>query len=193
MKHKKILIINGHPSKDSLSEALANAYTQSAMYSGADVRRINIRDLKFDPILHEGYKKIQSLEVDLKKVQNNLVWAEHLVFIYPIWWGTMPALVKGFIDRVFLPGFAFKYTKNSGFPERYFKGKTARVINTSGGPKLYYMFVNPNKKIMKKPVLGFVGIKNVKFTHFGSMGKKLSQKRAKSIFGKVKKLGKKRA
>jgi len=193
MKNKKILVINGHPSKESLSEALANAYTQSAMYSGANVRRINIRDLKFDNVLHEGYKKEQSLEEDLKKAQNDIVWAEHVVFFYPIWWGTMPALMKGFIDRVFVPGFAFKFDKPSVFPqERFMKEKSVRVITTAGGPKwVYLLTMNPPYIMFKLYFLMFCGFGPTRNTNFCSIREDLSVKRAKKIFGKVKRLGNK--
>lgn len=193
MKPKKILVINGHPSKDSLCNALADAYTQSAMHSGANVRRIDIRKLKFDQILHEGYKKVQSLEEDLKKAQNNIVWAEHIVFVYPIWWGTMPALMKGFIDRVFVPGFAFKFDKPGVFPQgRFMKGKSARVITTAGGPKwIYFLTMNPPYMMFKFYFLKFCGFKPTRNTNFCSIRGDLTAKRAKKIFGKVKKLGRK--
>jgi NAD(P)H dehydrogenase (quinone) len=110
---KKVLIIMGHPNKDSFGNSLADVYERGAINANAEIRRINLADLSFDPILHQGYKEIQTFEPDLQKAQQDILWAEHLVFVYPIWWGNLPALVKGFVDRVFLPGFAFKYRPNS--------------------------------------------------------------------------------
>jgi multimeric flavodoxin WrbA len=106
---KKILIINGHPDKESLCTEFAKSYKAGAEKSSADCTLINLIDLNFDPILYYGYRKRTELEPDLLKVQQDILNADHLVFVYPTWWGTYPALLKGFIDRVFLPKFAFEF------------------------------------------------------------------------------------
>ncbi len=93
----RVLIINGHPSKESFCYALSQAYKQGALSAGAEVREINVGDLKFSPNLAHGYRRITELEEDLIKAQDSIKWAEHLVFVYPTWWGTMPALLKGFL------------------------------------------------------------------------------------------------
>jgi hypothetical protein len=82
------------------------------------VRELRLGQLDFDPSLHEGYRQVQPLEADLLAAQEAILWAEHLVFAYPIWWGGAPALLKGFVDRAFLPGFAFKYRPGKAFPEQ---------------------------------------------------------------------------
>ncbi|MDH5389479.1 MAG: NAD(P)H-dependent oxidoreductase, partial [Gammaproteobacteria bacterium] len=112
---KKILVILGHPDEESFCGALAKAYIEGAKDSGNEVHTINLGELKFDPVLWKGYSKIQELEPDLVNAQELMQWSNHIVFIYPNWWGTMPALMKGFFDRAFLPGFAFKYRDNSSF------------------------------------------------------------------------------
>jgi NAD(P)H dehydrogenase (quinone) len=111
----RILIILGHPRADSFCGALAEAYAEAARAGGSEVRVISLGSLSFDPILHNGYAAVQPLEPDLFAAQAAISWAEHLVFVYPLWWGAMPALLKGFIDRVFLPGFAFKFRDGSVF------------------------------------------------------------------------------
>src|SRR3990172_11834160 len=108
---KKILIILGHPSRESFCNAIIENYAEGVSEGGGEVRKIYLGELKFDPILWNGYAKIQELEDDLKRVQEDIKWADHLVFVYPTWWGGMPALLKGLVDRAFLPGFAFKFHK----------------------------------------------------------------------------------
>jgi NAD(P)H dehydrogenase (quinone) len=120
---KKILIINGHPYKESLNFALAEAYKKGAAESGAEIKEINIADLQFNPNLQYGYRKRTELEPDLLESWEKIKWAEHLVFVFPIWWGGMPAMLKGFFDRLFLPGFAFQYRENSVWWDKLLDGK----------------------------------------------------------------------
>lgn len=133
------------------------------------VRQLRLGDLAFDPILHDGYRKVQSLEQDLLGAQEDIAWADHLVFVYPTWWGAMPALLKGFIDRVFLPGFAFKYRENSKFWDRLLAGRSAHLLVTMDTPPWYYrwIFRMPGHQQMKRTILEFSGIKPVKVSSFG--------------------------
>ena len=104
----KILIINGHPDKESFNAALTEAYIKGASaQANTEVEVLYLADLTFDPILRYGYRKRTELEPDLLKAFELLKEADHTVWIYPTWWGGMPALLKGFIDRLFLPGFTF--------------------------------------------------------------------------------------
>lgn len=105
---KKILIINGHPDKESFNFALSESYKKGAEKSNATIELINIRELDFNPNLEFGYRKKSELEPDLLDAQAKLKWADHVVWIYPVWWSSVPAIMKGFIDRILLPGFAFK-------------------------------------------------------------------------------------
>ena len=162
----KILIINGHPDKGSFCFALAESYKKGADSSGVDCKLLNLIDLQFNPILTYGYRKISPLEPDLLQAQRDILDANHLVFVYPNWWATFPALLKGFIDRVFLPGFAFKYHEKGPFWDKLLKGKTARLIVTMDTPQWYYWLINKNAgyNAMKIGVLEFCGIKPVKIT-----------------------------
>lgn len=163
---KMILIINGHPVKDSFSFALANAYQKGAEIGKYNVSRINIRDLDFNPNLEFGYKKTLVLEPDIENAINLIKQADHIVWIYPMWWYGAPALLKGFIDRTFLPDIAFK-SRTGKLPEKLLKGKSARIIITSDTPRWFdrlYM-KSPAINQLKKGTLKFSGINPVKVTY----------------------------
>lgn len=178
---KKILIINGHPDKKSFCFALAASYKKGADSAGAECKLVNLIDLNFNPILASGYREVSALEPDLLKMQQEILAAEHLVLVYPNWWATMPALLKGFIDRVFLPNFAFKYRENSPFWDKLLKGKSARLIVTMDTPKWYYWLINRNSghNAMKIGVLEFCGINPVKITVFAPIKSSDETKRKK--------------
>jgi putative NADPH-quinone reductase len=189
---KKILVINGHPDRESFCFELAKQYKKGASFSGADCKIINLIDLEFSPILKYGFRKKTELETDLINIQNDILESNHLVFVYPTWWGTQPALLKGFIDRVFLPKFAFKYRENSLLWDKLLKGKTARLIVTMHTPKWYYNFVykRPGHNSMKKGILEFCGIKPVKITTLSSIKSSNESKRAKWL-KQIEKIGQK--
>lgn len=191
--NKRILVILGHPSANSLCGAMADAYAETARTAGYEVRLIRLGELEFDPVLHEGYNHIQPLETCLQTVQADITWAQHLVFVYPIWWGALPALLKGFFDRVFLPGFAFKYRDNSSLWERLLSGRSAHLIVTMDSPPWYYRFIShmPGHHQMKKTILEFCGIKPVTITSFGSIRGSTAETRNKWI-NKVRQLAAKR-
>ena len=191
---KKILIIQGHPDEESFSNALAEAYQQGASKSSAEIKEIKIRDLDFDIVLKYGYRKRTELEPDLLDAQEKIQWADHLVWVYPVWWGSIPALMKGFIDRTFLPGFAFKYRENSPWWDKLLTGRTARLICTLDQPAWYYKWVygQPSHNAMKKLTMHFMGIKPVKITTLGPIKNSSDQKR-KQWIAKVEKLGEKLA
>lgn len=188
---KKILIINANPSKDSLCSELAKSYKNGAVQSGAECTLINLAELKFNPLLNTGYAEEQQLEPDLIKMQNYIQAADHLVFVYPTWWATYPALLKGFIDRVFLPKFAFRYREGTLLWDKLLTGKSARLIVTMDSPTFFYRFFtkSPGHHAMKKGTLEFCGIKPVKITSFGMVKKSDEVKRKKWIL-KVSDLGK---
>ena len=175
----RTLIVLGHPDKQSFCASLADSYERGAKEKGGDVERINLIDLRFDPILRNGYRKIQNLESDLVEAQRLIKWANHIVFVYPIWWSAPPALLKGFIDRVFLPNFAFKYRENSTNWDKLLTGRSARLILTSDAPIawLYLAYFHPALNMMKKATLEFCGVSPVSVTSFGSIKNANEKKR----------------
>lgn len=178
---KKILIINGHPDKEGFCFALAESYKKGADTNGDQCQLVHLIDLKFNSILTHGYRLVSELEPDLQKIQKDILRADHLVFVYPNWWATFPALLKGFIDRVFLPNFAFKYHEKGPFWDKLLKGKTARLIVTMDTPKWYYWLINRNAghNAMKIGVLEFCGIKPVKISVFAPVKSSDDLKRKK--------------
>lgn len=188
---KKILIILGHPRKKSYCLSLAESYISGAKSSGSKVKFIEVNKLKFDSNFKEEYKGKQKLEEDLKKSQKDILWANHIVFIYPLWWGFMPALLKGFIDRTFESGFAAKYSK-LGIPIGLLKEKSARIIITMDAPPFWYNLIygNHGLKVLKKCILKFCGFKPIKITKMGPVYKSTDKKR-KQWLNKIYKLGKK--
>lgn len=180
---RRILIILGQPSSSSLCAALAHAYADAARQSGAEVRLLQLGDMAFDPILHHGYERIQPLEPDLQAAQADITWAQHLVWVYPIWWGGLPALLKGFLDRIFLPGFAFKYRPQSALWDRLLTGRSAELLVTMDSPPWYYRWVQrqPGHRQMKQTILEFSGIQPVRVHSFGPVIRSSDATRARWI------------
>jgi putative NADPH-quinone reductase len=188
----KILVILGHSKSGSFCGALFKAFIEGAEASGSDVRKIRIGELIFDPVLWKGYDEIQELEPDLVKCQDDILWAEHIVFVYPIWWGAMPSLLKGFIDRTFIPGFSFKFRDGSQFWDKLLSGRSSQLLVTMDTPPWYYRWIyrSPGHNQMKRTVLGFCGIKVNRITEFGPIKDSSPEQREKWL-NVAKKLGKK--
>ncbi|TLS48402.1 NAD(P)H-dependent oxidoreductase [Paenibacillus antri] len=191
---KKVLVVNGHPDPESFCAALADAYAEGANRADADVRVIHVGRLEFEPNLKFGYRQRTELEEDLIVAQASIRWADHLVFVYPCWWGAMPGIMKGFIDRVFLPGFAFKYRTDSALWDKLLTGKSARMIVTSDTPSWYNRLVyrQAGLVVMKKNVLGFCGVKPVRVTEIGPVKPSSPEQRAKWL-ERTRRLGAQRA
>ena len=180
---KKIALINGHPNNESFIFALAEAVKNGAENSGAEIKEIIIRDLNFNPNLEFGYQKRMDLEPDLIKAWEIIQWADHLVWVHPVWWGGLPAVTKGFIDRLFIPGLAFKYRENSVWWDKLLTGKTAHIITTLDQPSWYYriFYGRPSINQLKKSTLEFCGIKPVKVTYIGIIKNAKEEQRKKWI------------
>lgn len=168
---KNIVIINGHPDRNSFNFALAEAYKKGATESKSAVSEIIVADLDFDPNLQFGYNRRMALEPDLKEAWEKIEKADHLVWIHPVWWGGFPAILKGFIDRLFLPGMAFEYKDDSVWWDKLLKGKTARIITTIDQPGWFYrlFYGSPSVKSLKRSILKFCGIKPVAVNYIGSI------------------------
>lgn len=187
---KNILIINGHPYKESFNHALQAAYKNGAVSAGHHVEEINFSEMVFSPNLQYGFHKPTELEPGLLQAWEKIKQADHLVWIYPTWWGGMPAVMKGFFDRIFLPGFAFKYHEKSPFPEKLLKGKTSEIITTMDTPVWYYklVFRNAGVHTLKNGILGFCGVKNMRVTYLSVVKTSTPDKREQWL-EQVKKLG----
>jgi NAD(P)H dehydrogenase (quinone) len=168
---KKILLILGHPDLERFNQALYAAYKKGALRSGAEIEEIRVGELQFDPTLRFGYRKRMNLEPCLLEAQKKIIWCDHIMLIYPIWWGSMPAVLKGFFDRVFLPDFAFKKRECSVWWDKFLIGKTARVISTLDQPPWFYKLVNgsPSDKAIKRLTFKFCGIGPTKIMNIGPL------------------------
>lgn len=187
---KKIVIINGHPNKESFNSALVQAYRDGVLGQQAEIRVIPIGELQFDPNLQYGYQQRMELEPDLIQAWDSILWADHLVWVHPVWWGGLPAVTKGFVDRLFLPGMAYKYRPNSVWWDKLLTGKTAHIITTLDQPGWYYrlFFGRPSVNQLKKSILEFCGIKPVKVTYVGVIRNSTDDQRTKWL-EKIKTLG----
>lgn len=161
---RRVLLVLGHPRGDSLCAALAGAYANGAEAAGSEIRRIEVGKLGFDPDVRAASIRAQPLEADLEDAQRMILWAEHLVFVFPTWWGTMPARLKGFLDRVLTPGFAFdEITGGIGYAPRL-GGRTADLLITMDTPAAAHRLAyrSPGINMMKRATLGFCGIEVVR-------------------------------
>lgn len=189
---RNVLLILGHPSENSFCKALLEAYQNGAERAGADCRIITISKLHFDVSLSDGYRtgEAEGMEEDLIESQQLLKWADHVVMAYPNWWGFMPAITKGFIDRVFLPDFAFKHHSGKLFPEKLLSGKSMRLLVTMDTPTwwFYLIYRASQYQILKVIVFGYVGFDPIRFSTFGFMRKSTDKQRTNWL-SQVEKLG----
>lgn len=189
-EHMTIYILLGHPDKQSFNGRLADAYEQEARRKGHEVRRQNLGDMHFHPILHKGYKELQAWEPDLEQAWQNIVWCRQWVIIYPVWWGSVPALLKGFLDRILLPGLAFHYHSKDPLWDKLLKGRSARLITTCDAPALWlwWQYRDSDLLAMKEAVLKFCGFSPVRSIRIGRMKYLTEEQQAKRIGNVIRKI-----
>lgn len=167
----RLYVLVGHPDGTSFNSALADAYCAAASLKGHEVRRQDLAKMSFDPILHHGYNVIQPLEPDLLAAQQNISWCERWVIFYPVWWGNVPALLKGFFDRTLVAEFAYRYHDKDPLWDKLLKGRSAHIITTSDAPALFLRFFYRNGDIdaVKRATLQFCGFSPVQVTRVSPM------------------------
>jgi putative NADPH-quinone reductase len=179
---KHIAIIQGHPdaSVRHFGHALADEYAKGAEDGDHEVRRIDVASLSF-PLLRtkEDFEKGTPPD-SIKQAQETIGWADHLVILYPLWLGSMPAVLKAFLEQVLRPGFAFEYQKSGGMAKKLLTGKSARIVITMGMPAFVYrwIFFAHSLKSLKRNTLWFCGIGPVKTTIIGSIEGMTEKQRA---------------
>jgi putative NADPH-quinone reductase len=174
-----ITIIVGHPQQTTFCEALAEAYRRGAEGAGHKVQVFKLADMNFEPILREGYRKEQPFEPDLKSAYDALAASDHWVLIFPLWCGDMPAILKGFIERILQPDLIKRQGTENAMNWRIFRNKSARIIMTMGMPVTVYRFwYGPHAlKLLKRNILNFIGIKPVRDTLIGMIADSSSEQR----------------
>jgi putative NADPH-quinone reductase len=190
---RRILIIDGHPDAAAgrFVHALCRAYYDGARLAGHEVRSVIVSDLRFALLRSSDEFHSQRIPRAIRKCQESLVWADHLVFLYPLWLGDMPALLKGFLEQLLRPGFAFSEGPMSPALRKPLAGKSARVIVTMGMPAAVYRvyFGSHTLKAFRRNVLHFCGIRPVRASVIGSV-ETMGQARRGMWLARVQRLGK---
>ncbi|MGQ2906189.1 MAG: NAD(P)H-dependent oxidoreductase [Neoaquamicrobium sediminum] len=170
---RRILVVTAHPdpAPERLCRALAEAYASGAEKAGHQVRRVDIARLEF-PLLRSTDEFVTGeVPEALRDAAESIVWAEHIVFVFPLWLGTMPAHLKAFLEQVMRPGIAFRYDESgTGFAETLLTGRSARLVVTMAMPPMMYRlwFMGHGIATLRRSILNFVGIKPVRETLFGT-------------------------
>ncbi len=171
----RILLVQGHPDPAGkhFCQALAQAYAEGAAEGGHETRSIEVSRLDFPLLRNMAEFEKGEPPPDIKAAQDSVLWAEHLVVIFPLWLGAMPALLKGFFEQCLRPGFAYEY-RPRGFPVEKLKGRSARIVITMGMPALMYRlwYGAHGLKTLRRNILGFVGIAPIRDTLFGMIDAK---------------------
>lgn len=164
----KTLVLDGHPDQDRLVTYLLDHYAAS-LGTNAAIQRLAVRDLVFDPSLRRGYATDQEWEPDLTKVAEAINDCDHLVVGFPLWWGGEPMLLKGLLDRILLPGFAFRYHRDNPFWDRLLAGRSADIIVTMDTPPWYLraIYGDPIARRWRHQILGFCGFRPIRVFRLG--------------------------
>ena len=169
----KITIIQGHPdsSRQHLCHALADAYAHAAAQAGHSVTRVEIAGIEFPLLRTQEEFNSGTLPASLKPAVNAVAEADHIVLIFPLWLGTMPALVKAFLEQVIRPGVAFVYEKAGA--RKLLSGRSAHIVVTMGMPAWLYQtfFCSHGIRGLRRNVFKFAGFSPVRTTMFGMIEK----------------------
>lgn len=175
-----LLLIDGHPDPASLCAALASRYAQGAREAGVEVDLMSLRQLRFDPVLRFGLRGGQLLEPDLEQAQRRIERCGHLCLVTPLWWGSVPALLKGFFDRTLERGWAYRYSER-GIPQALLKGRSARVLMTADSPGWYLRLLqgSPTERQLVRSTLKYCGFRPVDFVRYGPVHGSDADRRAR--------------
>jgi putative NADPH-quinone reductase len=171
---KRILLIQGHPDagRAHLCNALEQAYAKGAQAAGHEIRRVRVAELEFPLLRSQAEWEQGALPPTLLEAQEAVRWCEHIALFFPLWLGDMPALLKGFLEQIARPGFAFVREKGNPFGNKGLTGRSARVVVTMGMPAVVYrwFYRAHSVKSLERNILGFVGIAPVSETLIGMVG-----------------------
>lgn len=171
---KRVLLIQGHPDQapGHLCRSLEEAYARGVREGGHALRRIDVGALDFPLLRSEADWQNGALPAGLRQAQEDILWAQHIVFFFPLWLGDMPAILKGFLEQINRPGFAFSAEGKRPFARKGLKGRSGRLVVTMGMPAIVYRvyFRAHSVKAFRRNVLGFVGIAPVGDTLIGMTG-----------------------
>ena len=169
-----ILILDGHPDPcaNRLTHALVDAYRQGAEQANHEVRIVRLADLTFPLLRSQGDYELEEPVEAVRQCQHLMTWATHVVIFYPLWLGSMPAMLKALLEQMLRPGFAFSTIKLGRWPVKYLSGKTARIVVTMGMPAFIYRwyFRAHSLRSLQRSILKFVGFRRVRSTIIGSVG-----------------------
>lgn len=188
----RVLVVLGHPDQESFNRALFDAYVSSLPLTCA-VEPLPLGALDFDPVLRFGYRRRMAPDPVIERSQRLVAWADHLTFIFPCWWGGMPALLKGWFDRVLTPGFAYNEDNSSllslGFGFRqHLAGRSATIITTYDGPPWWFSLIGVSPtRLLKRQILANCGIRTTQTLQLGWIGspKKDSPERRARLLARV--------
>jgi putative NADPH-quinone reductase len=187
-----ITIVQGHPDPQGghFCHALAEAYAEGARQGGHEARRIEVAKLKFPLLENQNDYENGHTPETLLDAQSDLLWADHFVIVYPLWLGTMPAKLKGFMEQAFRPQFAYEKSPSGQMWKKLLKGKSARIVVTMGMPAPIYRwyFGAHGLKNLERNILGFIGVKPIRATLIG-MVEGIGDDKRKAWIEKLRRLG----
>ena len=178
---KRLLVLNGHvdPRAERLCHGLCEAYAAGAREAGHDVRRLDVGALEY-PIMRTSADFFsESVPPDIRRAQQDIAWAEHLVLVYPLWLGGQPSLLRAFCEQTFRYGFALAPPKSKTM-KGLLTGRTARVVVTMGMPAPAYraIFGAFGERALERAILWFSGIRPIRRTFFGGVETVTAERRA---------------